>query len=208
MAENLQPILEASYKSQGEAQSSLGKLGYTYDPELSTMENKVFIEKATGRPSVAFRGSTRVSDWLIEDPAIALGIETPKQRRARELVQKVEAKYKQPTDVYGHSLGGARAELSGASGNIYTYNKAVGLGQIGKKLSTRQTDVRVARDIVSLPSLLQYGGKKTTLSSPLFGNAITAHSISQLQNKPIKALPSSKELLAKVKTKALSMKFF
>ena len=181
MTENLQPILEASYKPQGEAAQDLGKIGYAYDPELSTMESKVFINKATGKPSVAFRGSTRVSDWLFEDPAIALGIKTPKQLRAEALVKKVEAKYQQPTDVYGHSLGGGRAELSGASGNIYTYNKAVGLGQIGKKLPSRQTDVRTSGDIVSIGSLLQYGGKKKTIKTPSFSNLLSAHSISNLK---------------------------
>lgn len=180
MEDNLQPILEASYKKQSEAQTDLGKIGFTYDPELSTMESKVFYNKE-GKPSVAFRGSTRVSDWLIEDPAVALGIETPKQRRAKELIKKVESKYGKPTDVYGHSLGGYRAEKSGASGNIYTYNKAVGLSQLGKKLPSTQSDVRTSKDIVSLGSLLQYGGKKTTLSSPLFANAITSHSISNLK---------------------------
>ena len=177
---NLKPILEASYKQQKDASADLEKIGYTYDPELSTMESKVFINKKTGKPSIAFRGSTRVSDWLIEDPALALGIKTPKQRKAEQLVKKVESKYNQPTDVYGHSLGGAIAETSGASGNIYTYNKAVGLGQIGKKLPPTQTDIRTSKDIVSLGSILQYGGKKTTLKSPVLGTVISAHNISNL----------------------------
>ena len=183
MENNLSTILEASYKKQSEAQEDLGKIGYNYDPELSNMESKVFVDKE-GKPSVAFRGSTRVSDWLIEDPAIALGITTPKQRRAEALVKRVEAKYGKPTDVYGHSLGGGRAELSGASGNIYTYNKAVGLGQIGKKLPSRQTDVRTSKDIVSIGSLLQYGGKTKTIKSP--DSIISSHSLSALKDsKPV-----------------------
>ena len=184
MEDNLSTILEASYKKQSEAQEDLGKIGYNYDPELSNMESKVFVDKE-GKPSVAFRGSTRVSDWLIEDPAIALGIKTPKQRKAEALVKRVEAKYGKPTDVYGHSLAGTRAELSGASGNIYTYNKAVGLGQIGKKLPSRQTDVRTSKDIVSIGSLLQYGGTKKTIQSP--SSIIGSHSLSALKDsKPVK----------------------
>lgn len=184
MEDNLKPILQASYKQQKDASADYEKLGYTYDPELSTMESKVFVNKQTGKPSIAFRGSTRVSDWLIEDPAVALGIETPKQKKAKELVKKVESKYNQPTDVYGHSLGGYRAEKSGASGNIYTYNKAVGLGQIGKKLPSTQTDVRTSKDVVSLGSILQYGGKKTTLKSPVFSTAISSHALSALKSQP------------------------
>jgi hypothetical protein len=196
MEDNLKSILQASYKQQKDASSDYEKLGYTYDPELSTMESKVFVNKQTGKPSIAFRGSTRVSDWLIEDPAVALGIETPKQKKAKELVKKVESKYNQPTDVYGHSLAGFRAEKSGASGNIYTYNKAVGLGQIGKKLPSRQTDVRTSKDIVSLGSILQYGGKKQTIQSPIFSTAISAHSLSSL-NKGAK--PPSKPFLPNIK---------
>jgi hypothetical protein len=199
MSDNLKPILEASYKQQKDASSDYEKLGYTYDPELSTMESKVFVNKTTGKPSVAFRGSTRVSDWLIEDPAVALGIETPKQKKAKELVKKVESKYGQSTDVYGHSLGGYRAEKSGASGNIYTYNKAVGLGQIGKKLPKSQTDVRTTKDIVSLGSLLQYGGKKITIQSPTIGNAISAHNISNLDQKPKKESTIGKTITSALK---------
>ncbi len=75
----IKTILEASYKPQRQAQEDLGKIGFEYDPELSTMENKVFFDKE-GKPSIAFRGSTRVTDFLIEDPALALGIKTPKQK--------------------------------------------------------------------------------------------------------------------------------
>ena len=199
MSDNLKPILEASYKPQREAASQLSEIGYDYDPELSTMENKVFVNKATGKPSVAFRGSVRVSDWLIEDPAVALGIETPKQKRAKELVKKVESKYGKPTDVYGHSLGGYRAEKSGASGNIYTYNKAVGLGQLGKKLPQSQTDVRTTKDVLSLGSILQYGGKKITIQSPTIGNAISAHNISNLDQKPKKESTIGKKITSALK---------
>jgi hypothetical protein len=181
----IKTILEASYKPQRQAQEDLGKIGFDYDPELSTMENKVFIDKS-GKPSIAFRGSTRVSDFLIEDPALALGIKTPKQKKAEELVKKVESKYGKPVDTYGHSLGGYRAETSGAKGNIYTYNKAVGLGQIGKTLSARQKDIRTSKDIVSIGSLLQFGGNKKTIQSPVFQSEIASHGLSNLKIEPKK----------------------
>lgn len=181
----IKSILEASYKPQRQAQEDLGKIGFEYDPELSTMENKVFFDKQ-GKPSIAFRGSTRVTDFLIEDPALALGIKTPKQKKAEELVKKVETKYGKPVDTYGHSLGGYRAETSGAKGNIYTYNKAVGLGQIGKKLPKTQTDIRTSKDIVSIGSLLQFGGNKKTIQSPVFQSEIASHGLSNLKIEPKK----------------------
>jgi hypothetical protein len=208
MSDNLKPILEASYKKQSEASADLGKLGYTYDPELSTMESKVFVDKKTGKPSVAFRGSTRVSDWLIEDPALLLGIETAKQRKAKDLIKKVESKYNQPTDAYGHSLGGFRAETTGAKGNIYTYNKGVGLGQIGKKLPSTQTDIRTSKDLVSLGSILQYGSKKTTLKSPVFSNYASVHGLSSLtpSGKVKSMIPSVKSMIPSVKSMIPSVK--
>jgi hypothetical protein len=205
MTENLKPILEASYKKQSDAAGDLGKLGYHYDPELSTMESKVFVDKKTGKPSIAFRGSTRVSDFLYEDPALALGIETSKQRKAKELVKKVESKYGQGTDTYGHSLGGYRAETTGAKGNIYTFNKGVGLGQVGKKLPSRQTDIRTSKDIVSAGSILQYGSNKQTIQSPLFSSVLGSHGLSALTPKPTSTLST----LSKAVSKSITLpKFF
>ena len=75
-------ILNASYQPQAEASSTLSKLGYNYDPDLSTMESKVFVDPKTGKPNIVYRGSTRVSDFAIEDTALALGIKTDKQKKA------------------------------------------------------------------------------------------------------------------------------
>lgn len=186
--EKFKGILESSYLPQAEASAKLNELNYTYDPELSTMESKVFVDKATGKPSIAYRGSTRVSDFLIEDPALALGIKTQKQKRAENLAKTVEQKYNQPVDVYGHSLGGYRAEKSGASGNIYTFNKGAGVFDVGKKIPDRQTDVRTNKDIVSVLSIGQKGGTRTTLSTPVSTSVIGSHSVSQLSNQPPKSI--------------------
>ena len=161
--ENLQGILESSYLPQAEASAKLSNLNYTYDPELSTMESKVFVDKTTGKPNIAYRGSTRVSDFLYEDPALFFGYKTQKQKKAEELAKKVESKYGQSANAYGHSLGGYRAEQSGVSGNVYTYNKGAGIKDIGKKIPSSQTDIRKSGDIVSLLSLSQRGGKKETV---------------------------------------------
>jgi hypothetical protein len=67
----------------------------------------------------------------------------------------VENKYQSSADVFGHSLGSRDAEVSGAHGNIYTFNKAVGLGSLFKTVPKNQYDVRTSNDIVSLGSLTQ-----------------------------------------------------
>jgi hypothetical protein len=191
-------ILNASYQPQAEASSTLTKLGYSYDPDLSTMESKVFVDK-TGKPNIVYRGSTRVSDFAIEDPALAFGIKTEKQKKAEQLVKDVESKYGKPVDTFGHSLGGYRAEKSGASGNIYTFNKGAGIFDIGKKISDKQTDIRTSKDIVSSLSLGQSGGKRQTISTPLTTSVLGSHSVSQLSNAPQQSVFDS------VKSKATSI---
>lgn len=159
----LKDILTASYQPQREAEQTLAKRGYKYDYDLSTMESKVFYNPETNKPHIVYRGSTRASDFLYEDPALVIGFKTEKQKKAEKLAKQVEAKYGKPVDVYGDSLGGYRAEKSGASGKIITHNKAAGLFDIGKTIPQRQTDIRKAGDIVSLVSLTQKGGTKKTI---------------------------------------------
>jgi len=153
----LQPILQASYLNQGEASEKLKGLGYKYDPELSTNESKVFVDKK-GRPNIAFRGTRpHIVKDLVSDVSILLGLQkyNPRFQEARRLTKLVEEKYQKPANVYGDSLGGTTAELSGAHGNITTHNKGVGIFDIGKKIPQNQTDIRNKNDVVSLLSLTQ-----------------------------------------------------
>jgi hypothetical protein len=180
--EHLKDILTASYQPQREAEQTLAKRGYKYDNELSTMENKVFYNPDTNKPHIVYRGSTRVSDFAYEDPALAIGFKTEKQKKAEKLAKDVETKYGQSANAYGHSLGGYRAEKSGATGNVYTFNKGAGIFDVGKKISDKQTDIRTNKDVVSALSIGQRGGTKKTISSPLTTNVIASHSVSQLTN--------------------------
>ena len=73
------------------------------------------------------------------------------------------------------------AERSGNHGDIQTYNKAVGLGDIGtKKNSKRQFDVRTSGDLVSGLGITQSANKETLANPNLFKNALTAHGSSNL----------------------------
>jgi hypothetical protein len=132
-------------------------LGYTYDNQLSQPNAKVFVDKK-GRPNIAFRGSHRAEDFLVSDPLLALGLSQYDTRfqEAKRLTKLVEDKYKTSADVFGHSLAGSLSEKSGNHGNIYTYNKAVGLGMdLFKTIPKNQYDVRTSNDIVSLGGLTQ-----------------------------------------------------
>ena len=176
----IRPILEASYQNQKQAKKTLAKIGYTLDKKLSTNESKVFVD-SMGNPNIAFRGSKTAKDWLVSDTLLALGASRldPRFSQAKTLTKQVEKKYGKPADVFGHSLSGAIAEKSGASGKIYTYNKGVGIGDIGKTIPKNQTDIRTKADLVSALSLTQkYNGDQKTIKGSL--NPIAAHGLENL----------------------------
>jgi hypothetical protein len=176
----IRPILDASYQPKKLADKTLAKSGYTLDKKLSTNESKVFID-SMGNPNIAFRGSTTAIDWLISDPLLAIGATRfdPRVKEAKSLTKQVEKKYGKPADVFGHSLGGSIAEISGAKGNITTYNKGVGIAGVGKAIPKNQTDIRTTADVVSALSLTQkYNGNQETIKGSL--NPIKAHSLENL----------------------------
>jgi hypothetical protein len=182
MTENIFTILEASYKPQREAEQELSKLGYTYDPELSSMDTKVFIDKQ-GNPNIAYRGSVRAKEDWLSNVNILLGGKSSKDMEAIETAKKVQAKYGKAPTTYGHSRGGRSAEIAGdaVGGKTYTYNKPVVPSDIFKKTRKEQTDIRTSKDIVSLPSLFQSGGQKITIQSGITDTFLKAHELSNLK---------------------------
>ena len=182
--DKLKKIFEASYMNQGAAKDKLGELGYNYDPELSSNDNKVFIDK-NGNPNIVFRGTHkfRVKD-LISDAAILTGLKSYDTRfkEAKHLTQLVENKYHKPVDVYGSSLGGALAESTGTKGKIVTYNKGTGIFDIGKTIPQNQVDYRTTSDPISLLSTTQKHrhGNFHEIQSPQTQGLLEAHSIKNL----------------------------
>ena len=184
MDSNLSGILEASYKPQREAEQDLSKLGYSYDPELSSMDTKVFIDKE-GNPNIAYRGSVRAKEDWLSNANILLGGKSAKDKEAVETAKKVQAKYGKAPTSYGHSRGGRSAELAGEAtgGKVYTYNKAALPQDVLKKTRKEQTDIRTSKDLVSLPSVFQSGGEKITIQSGATDSYLKAHSLGELEKK-------------------------
>lgn len=187
-------LLKASYLPQNQAIDLMKKKGYTYDKDLSSMQSKVFVNKK-GVPVIAQRGSIRLSDWG-EDGLILLGLGDLgfRQNNAKKLNYNVEKKYGVPADAVGHSLAGRLIENSGAHGNIITYNKAIGLGDIGKTFKKNQLDIRTKKDIVSGLSGTQKHNveiinQKKHNNSPII-EIINAHDANNLipEKKPIKKI--------------------
>ena len=189
MEENkLKSIFESSYQNPKDAQKTLEEQGFMYDTELSSPDTKVFTD-VLGNPHIAYRGSHRVEDALT-DIKLGLGYDTKRHKEAKDIAKKVESKYGKVASAYGTSLGGHLAETSGVGGNVYTYNKATGIKDIFKTIPKTQFDYRTESDIVSLPSLLQKGGKKITIGVNKNTNILKAHSVSSfdlLKKKTIKS---------------------
>jgi hypothetical protein len=181
MYSHLKPILEASYQKSKVAKNTLEKHGHKLDRELSNKEAKTFID-AEGNPSIVVRGSKSAYDWLVSDPLLAIGKShlDPRKRRTNELIEKVKNKYgTENVNIYGHSLAGSLISNAKTGGHITTYNKGSGLGSIGKTINPNQLDIRTGRDIVSLLSKTETGGKKVEIKGS--DNPLVAHSINELK---------------------------
>jgi hypothetical protein len=179
---DLANLVKASYSSQEDAQKILNN-NYTIDKELSKMNSKVFLDKRTNKPVILHRGTVTAGD-VFNDGLLAVGLGrfSGRNKQAKRLTKRVEAKYNAPsTAIIGHSLGGWLAERSGNKGDVLTFNKAVGLGDIGtKKNSQRQFDVRTKGDLVSGLGFTQKANKETMENKNLFKNALTAHGSNNL----------------------------
>lgn len=178
----LHDLIESSYKRNRQAEDAGFKHGVQLDHNLSNSEHKVFVDPNTNNSTVVFTGSRKASDWLITNPMIALGLQkyTPRFKNSEKLVKKVKDKYNGTITAIGHSLGGRLAESAKADKKI-TINKAVGLGDIGKKINKNQTDIRTNKDIVSgLATTQKYKNNLVTIKTK-GANLLDAHSYKHLK---------------------------
>jgi hypothetical protein len=187
--ENLSTILEASYQPQQEAEATLSKLGYKYDPELSSMNTKVFFDPERNEPHIAYRGSIRATDW-IDNARLALLGKSKQKDEAIQTALKVKEKYGKSPTTYGHSRGGYLSEVAGEAtgGKAFTYNKATFPSQVSKVIRPEQTDIREVKDIVSLPSVFQKATNKITLQTPFYVPTIASHGLSGLKRSNLSKL--------------------
>jgi len=182
MNNEIKTIFQSSYKPQREFAEDIAQYGYSYDPELSTMENKVFYDPKTKKASIAYRGSTTVNDW-IGNLKLGLGFKDPEAEKRIKLADKVKEKYGDIQNIYGFSRGGYLAERAGENtgANVITYNKAILPDDIFKSIRPEQTDIRVKGDLVSAPSFFQSGGTKQEITPTFpFLGILPAHSTENL----------------------------
>ena len=173
----LQNALKSSYMSNDKAEKELLKSGYTLDKELSGQRAKVYVDK-NGKPTIAYRGTNNLKD-LWTDLSIPLGFahKTNRVKHAKMVAKQVEAKYGQKANAVGHSLGGYLAEVSGANGDVVTYNKA---SAGAPKRNASQIDIRTKKDVVSM--LTPKDDSAITIRSPS-QNLLTEHKLDSLSRE-------------------------
>lgn len=181
--EHIKALLKSGYLPQSEAEEQMKHLGYGYDNSLSSMQTKVFVSPS-GKPTIVHRGSVTAKDYM-DDAMIGLGLGKlgHRYKNAVRVTKKAEQKYGQGADTVSHSYGGWLGEHSNAKGDIVTYNKATGLGDIFKNIPPNQTDIRTMGDLSSLLSVTQSGGNRQLIQNKNdTKNFINAHHINNLED--------------------------
>ena len=168
-------LIDAGYKTFGSEEENqiLRKHNLSRDESLSNDKNRVYKDNTTGKAFVLYPGTKDKRD-VMTDIAIGLGgfwnpIQnlTPRFREAKRVANKVKQKYgSEKVTAIGHSLGGGLAANSGIKKRI-TYNKAVGLSDVWKGVSSGEIDYRTKKDPVSFLSYFQRyhkGAKKVQIN--------------------------------------------
>ena len=98
-------LVKASYSSQKDAQKLLNN-NYTIDKDLSKMNSKVFLDNRTNKPVILHRGTTTLKD-VFDDGLLAVGLGkySGRNKQAKRLTKKVEAKYNAPATAIGWLVG-------------------------------------------------------------------------------------------------------
>ena len=186
----IRDLLQASYSRNTGAREIGNKYGLKLDDSLSNAEQKVYVDKE-GRPTIAYTGSRKISDWLVTNPLLALGLEkySPRFRRSEKVMEEVRKKYGKPATIVAHSLGAAIGTAVGKKQDkIISVDRGIGLGGIGKKLGSNVTDIRTSNDLVSALRNTQSGGRLVTIKDKKNLNLLGAHDyrqLSKLNNKII-----------------------
>ena len=167
-------LIDAGYKTfkSEEENQILRKHNLSRDESLSNDKNRVYKDNTSGQAYVLYPGTKDKKD-IATDIAIGLGglltpIQnlTPRYREAKRVAGKVKQKYgSDKVTAIGHSLGGGLAASSGIKKRI-TYNKAVGLSDLWRSVSSGQIDYRTKKDPVSFLSYFQRykkGAKKVQI---------------------------------------------
>lgn len=176
-AGDLKELLKRSYDKKP---SSFGD--YKLDSQLSGQRGQVYYNEKMGKAIVVHRGTKGIQD-MITDVRYTLGDKSGKRfKKAKDIQNLANAKYgKENVITAGHSLGSVLGEtaVKGKDQELITLNKPVGLADIGKTISKKQTDIKTERDPVSILRGTQKGNAPLVLKSKTY-NPLAEHSTETL----------------------------
>ena len=158
----LQHFLELSYANPNRKDAPEG---YTLDEALSDARVKVYPKNNSNEVVVVHRGSEGLTDWLDNASYLAYGKVkgTTSYKLHRERHIKAVKKYGAENIIgLGHSRGGLyvqELDKEFPMKEIITYNKAAGPTDILKLNPSKQTDVRVGNDVISMLAPTQLNNK-------------------------------------------------
>ena len=141
-------LIDAGYKTfkSEEENQILRKHNLSRDESLSNDKNRVYKDNTSGKDKKDIATDIAIGLGGIFTPIQNL---TPRYREAKRVASKVKQKYgSEKVTAIGHSLGGGLAASSGIKKRI-TYNKAVGLSDLWRPVSSGQIDYRTKTDPVS-----------------------------------------------------------
>jgi len=148
-AAELKALLKASYSGEN-------KVGdFVLDKRLSTQTSKVYYNPSTQQTVVAHKGTQGLTDWM-NNVAYAVGgrwlyEKTDRFKEAEKVQREAEKAYgTKNLSTIGHSQGALQSEILGQKGKeVITLNKPTN-PLFDKSASSKQTDIRTERDIVSI----------------------------------------------------------
>lgn len=176
-AGDLKELLSRSYNKKP---SSFGD--YKLDSQLSGQRGQVYYNEKMRKAVVVHRGTKGVQD-MITDIRYTLGDKSGRRfKHAKNIQELANAKYgKENVITAGHSLGSVLGEtaVKGKDQELITLNKPVGLADIGKTISKKQTDIKTERDPVSFLRGTQKGNAPLVIKSTSY-NPLAEHSTETL----------------------------
>ncbi len=180
-------LAKAAYMSRDDAQAFVGSK-YSIDAELSNRNRTLFVHKASGKATLAFRG-TDPRNWqdLGTDALLATGLvgQSARFQNSLDVARAAVKKYgRDKLHVTGHSLGGSQAlyvnQMLDVSGSAFNPGSSPFQGQSdygylarGRKAKTHKADIYLAgaKDQISFAHTFSKNDTVTTIRPTIRGNA-------------------------------------
>jgi len=182
----VQEMSKASYK--GDKPDRIGD--WVLDRELSNSEAAVYYNPSTRKAALALRGSQGATDWLVNNPALALGVYkwTPRYKRGKDIQQKVNNKYgKENVDTVSHSQSGQLAHELNREGLVHSSIEINPARRLGQSVLENETVIRHPLDVVSafVPTGWNSGKIHTTHTGSSATDVLGNHSQGIIQGEDL-----------------------